>query len=96
MADLSVPHQFGQDPAKGHRRRHVAIARALINDPKLILADEPTAALDKNRADHVIALLKARVVEQGATIFMVTHDPRIFAFADRVVEMVDGRISRDR
>jgi putative ABC transport system ATP-binding protein len=95
---LDIAEQAHDKPgvmSTGQKQR-VAIARALINNPKLILADEPTAALDKNRADHVIALLKERVGNEKATIFMVTHDPRIFELADRVVEMVDGRITRDR
>jgi putative ABC transport system ATP-binding protein len=95
---LDIAEQANSKPgtmSTGQKQR-VAIARALINDPKLILADEPTAALDKNRADHVIGLLKERVAQAKATILMVTHDPRIFEIADRVVEMVDGRITRDR
>ena len=77
------------------QKQRVAIARALINDPKLILADEPTAALDKERADQVIALLLDRVRQQQTTILMVTHDPRIFDASDRVVHMVDGRIVQE-
>ncbi len=95
---LDIAEQAHDKPSAmstGQKQR-VAIARALINNPKLILADEPTAALDKDRSDHVVALLKERVADEKATIFMVTHDPRIFEIADRVVEMVDGRITRDR
>ena len=77
------------------QKQRVAIARALINDPKLILADEPTAALDKERADQVINLLLDRVRQQQTTILMVTHDPRIFDASDRVVHMVDGRIVQE-
>jgi len=75
------------------QKQRVAIARALINTPPLILADEPTASLDKVSSDAVIALIKARVA-QGAAALMVTHDARIFAAADRVVHMVDGKIDR--
>jgi putative ABC transport system ATP-binding protein len=77
------------------QKQRVAIARALINDPKLILADEPTAALDKERSDQVIALLLDRARQQQTTILMVTHDPRIFDASDRVVHMVDGRIVQE-
>jgi putative ABC transport system ATP-binding protein len=75
------------------QKQRVAIARALINDPELILADEPTASLDQASAQSVIDLLKRRSQSQKATVLMVTHDHRIFAVADRVVHMVDGRIA---
>lgn len=75
------------------QKQRVAIARALINDPPLILADEPTASLDKVSSDTVIGLLRARV-RAGVTALMVTHDTRIFPAADRVVHMIDGRIER--
>ena len=75
------------------QKQRVAIARALMNDPRLILADEPTASLDQAAAQLVIDLLKTHVRSRNATVLMVTHDPRIFSAADRVVHMVDGRIS---
>jgi putative ABC transport system ATP-binding protein len=76
----------------GGQRQRVAIARALVHRPKLILADEPTAALDKESGGEVIKLLKQFASEEGCTILMVTHDNRILDCADRVVNMVDGRI----
>jgi putative ABC transport system ATP-binding protein len=72
--------------------QRVAIGRALINHPKLILADEPTAALDKETGRLVVNLLRQRAKSDGATILIVTHDPRIHDVADRIVHMVDGRI----
>ena len=74
------------------QKQRVAIARALINDPPIILADEPTAALDAANAGLVIDLLRRRAREAGTSILMVTHDNRIFSAADRIVNMVDGRI----
>lgn len=95
LGELGLREHLHAKPGKlstGQKQR-VAIARALINDPPLILADEPTASLDKVSSDAVIALIKRRVLG-GATALMVTHDARIFAAADRVVHMVDGKIDR--
>jgi putative ABC transport system ATP-binding protein len=76
----------------GGQRQRVAIARALANRPKLILADEPTAALDAVSGREVIELMQKLVQEERATIMIVTHDNRILDAADRIVNMVDGRI----
>jgi putative ABC transport system ATP-binding protein len=95
LSELGLREYLHAKPGKlstGQKQR-VAIARALINDPPLVLADEPTASLDKASSDAVIALIKRRVLA-GATALMVTHDARIFAAADRVVHMVDGKIDR--
>jgi putative ABC transport system ATP-binding protein len=73
------------------QRQRLAIARALINDPPLVLADEPTASLDRSATFSVIDLLRQRTMK-GTTILMVTHDPQLFDTADRVVTMMDGRI----
>jgi putative ABC transport system ATP-binding protein len=73
----------------------VAIARALANYPRLVLADEPTAALDKDSTHNVVRLFKELTVEHGTAILMVTHDHRIIELADRLVHMVDGRIVSD-
>jgi len=95
LGELGLREHLHDKPGKlstGQKQR-VAIARALINDPPLILADEPTASLDKISSDTVIALIKRRV-RTGVAALMVTHDARIFAAADRVVHMVDGKIDR--
>jgi putative ABC transport system ATP-binding protein len=75
------------------QKQRIAVARALINDPQVILADEPTASLDQEASRAVIDLIKLRVHTSKATVLMVTHDHRIFDVADRVVHMVDGRIA---
>lgn len=77
------------------QKQRIAIARALINEPRLILADEPTAALDHDTGQKVMALLRNRVVASGAAVMMVTHDQRLFAQADRVLRMEDGQIVRE-
>ena len=79
----------------GGQRQRVAIARALANRPRLVLADEPTAALDKDSTRNVVRLFKEMTVEDGTAILMVTHDHRIIELADRLVHMVDGRIVSD-
>jgi putative ABC transport system ATP-binding protein len=79
----------------GGQKQRVAVARALVNRPKLILADEPTAALDKDSGRDVVNILKTLAQEEQATILIVTHDTRILDVADRIVNMIDGRIVSD-
>lgn len=75
------------------QKQRIAIARALINDPLLVLADEPTASLDAENAQLVIEILRHRVHTNGTGVLMVTHDNRTFHAADRIVNMVDGRMA---
>lgn len=77
----------------GGQQQRVAIARALIHDPALVLADEPTAALDTERARQVVQTFASLIHEQNRAGIMVTHDLRLCRFADRVVQMVDGKIA---
>ena len=74
------------------QKQRVAIARALVARPQLILADEPTAALDRRTGHQVIGLLHALARAHGSAVLMVTHDNRILEFADRILEMDDGRV----
>jgi putative ABC transport system ATP-binding protein len=74
------------------QKQRIAIARALINNPPLILADEPTAALDSENARLVIDLLKQRTDTASTSVLMVTHDSRAFHAANRIIDMVDGRM----
>jgi putative ABC transport system ATP-binding protein len=94
---LGLGHRIDHKPRflSGGERQRVAIGRALVNQPRLILADEPTAALDKDSTMNVINLLKQQTVEHGAAVMMVTHDHRIIDSADRLVHMVDGHIMSD-
>ena len=78
----------------GGQQQRVAIARALINDPKLLVCDEPTAALDGKSGHTVLELIQKVAVEAGRAVIVVTHDSRIFGMQDRMVEMNDGRIER--
>ena len=76
----------------GGQKQRVAVARALARQPRLILADEPTAALDKKSGRDVVELMQKLAKEQGCTILLVTHDNRIFDIADRKITMEDGAI----
>ncbi len=97
LSHLGLSHRIHYKPSalSGGQRQRVAIARALVNRPKLILADEPTAALDKASGRDVVNLLRQFAEENGSTILMVTHDNRILDAADRIVNMVDGNIISD-
>ena len=77
----------------GGQRQRVAIARALVGDPAIVLADEPTASLDKASGREVVDRMQSLAREQGATILIVTHDNRILDVADRILHLEDGRIS---
>ncbi|WP_413173748.1 DevA family ABC transporter ATP-binding protein [Anabaena azotica] len=78
------------DGLSGGQKQRVAIARALVHHPKLVLADEPTAALDSKSGRDVVNLMQQLAKEQGCTILLVTHDHRILDIADRIVKMEDG------
>jgi putative ABC transport system ATP-binding protein len=70
----------------------VAVARALVAEPALILADEPTGNLDTRSGDEIAGLLRQVTKEYGRTVIMVTHDPRIAAYADRIIFLKDGKV----
>jgi putative ABC transport system ATP-binding protein len=93
---LEVGHRKSAFPAKlsGGEAQRVAIARALANRPRIILADEPTAALDSKRAGIVMDLLRKLAVEQEAAIVAVTHDEKIFDRFDRIFHLRDGRLEQ--
>jgi len=94
LASVGLAEHADRLPSKlsGGQRQRVAIARALVGEPGLVLADEPTAALDKVSGAEVARLLRDLAKSRGVPILMVTHDPRILDIADRVVAMEDGRI----
>ena len=80
----------------GGEKQRVAIARALAKDPQILFADEPTSALDGENGQVVIRLLRRAATEHGAAVICVTHDPRLEAWADRVIHIEDGRILDDQ
>jgi putative ABC transport system ATP-binding protein len=83
------------DNLSGGQKQRIAIARALVNHPPLVLADEPTAALDKQSGRDVVEIMQRLAKDQGTAILLVTHDNRILDIADRIVEMEDGLLTRD-
>ncbi|GJD22789.1 ABC transporter-like [Rivularia sp. IAM M-261] len=80
------------DDLSGGQKQRVAIARALVSNPKLVLADEPTAALDSKSGRDVVELMQRLAIEQGCAVLMVTHDNRILDIADRIIHMEDGHL----
>ena len=83
------------DSLSGGQKQRVAIARALVAHPAIVLADEPTAALDSKSGRDVVNLMQKLAREQGSTILLVTHDNRILDIADRIVHLEDGRLVKD-
>jgi len=78
----------------GGEKQRVAIARALINEPPLVLADEPTGNLDSQKGQEVMMTLHDVARDEGRSVILVTHDPRVFPYGDRIATMEDGRISK--
>jgi putative ABC transport system ATP-binding protein len=84
---------YRPDQLSGGQRQRVAIARALVSEPAMVLADEPTASLDRQSGREVVDRMKVLAKEHGTTILLVTHDNRILDIADRIVHLEDGRLS---
>jgi putative ABC transport system ATP-binding protein len=78
----------------GGQQQRVAIARALVHEPPLLICDEPTSALDRQTGQQIMELIATFARDHGRTVIIVTHDPRIYGYADRMAEMEDGRITR--
>ncbi len=94
LVGLADRREHKPDQMSGGQQQRVAIARAFVNDPEIVLADEPTGNLDSKSGTAILELLRRSCDELGQTIVMVTHDPRAASFADRVVFLKDGRIVR--
>jgi putative ABC transport system ATP-binding protein len=83
------------DQLSGGQQQRVAVARALVAEPALVLADEPTGNLDTRSGDEIASLLRQVAKQYGRTVIMVSHDPRIAAYADRIVFLKDGKMIED-
>jgi putative ABC transport system ATP-binding protein len=92
---LSDRKSYYPDNLSGGQKQRVAIARALMSHPKLVLADEPTAALDGKSGREIVEIMQKLAKEQGTTILMVTHDNRILDVADRIVHLEDGCLAQN-
>ena len=98
LAEVGMENRLHQRPDElsGGEKQRVALARARAQDPDLGVADEPTSALDGENGQVVARLLQRAAKDRGAAVVCVTHDPRLEAFADRVIHLDDGRIREDR
>jgi len=94
LAKVGLSHKIKAYPRElsGGEQQRVAIARAIVGNPSIILADEPTAALDGDNGQAIMKILADIAREQGRAVLIVTHDPRLLPFADRTVHIEDGRI----
>ncbi len=94
LTQMGLGNRLRHKPGElsGGQRQRVSIARALINNPRIIFADEPTGNLDSKTTEEILELLTTTIREKGQTLLMVTHDTEVAAYGDRIVEMVDGRI----
>ena len=97
LAAVGLAEAMDKRPGElsGGMQQRVAIARALVLEPPLVLADEPTGNLDRASSDEVFALMRKMHAELHTSFLVVTHDPRLAARCDRLIELVDGRIERD-
>jgi len=97
LAEVGLAQKARSFPAdlSGGQKQRVAIARALAGDPPILLADEPTAALDSTSGRTVIELLQRLAHKHGRAVVMVTHDPRVLTFGDRIIHLEDGRILKE-
>ncbi len=98
LKSVGLEDQIDKIPDKlsGGQKQRVAIARALVATPKLVLADEPTAALDSKSGRNIVDILQNLAREQGCAILLVTHDNRILDIADRIISMEDGKLKEGR
>jgi putative ABC transport system ATP-binding protein len=97
LASVGLGERIDYYPEKlsGGQKQRIAIARALVGEPLLVLADEPTAALDSKSGRDVVNIMQKLAKLQGSTILLVTHDSRILDVADRILRMEDGRVTQD-
>jgi len=98
LHSVGLDHRLKSYPGtlSGGEKQRVAIARAIASSPSIVLADEPTSALDTENGQAIMALLAKLAKDQNRTILAVTHDPRTIPFADRVIEIEDGRITGEK
>jgi putative ABC transport system ATP-binding protein len=98
LAKVGLSHKTSAFPRElsGGEQQRVAIARAIVGNPSIILADEPTAALDGENGQAIMTILAGIAKEQGRGVLIVTHDPRLLPFADRVVHIEDGLIVSEK
>src|SRR5579883_1583072 len=91
---VGLGEKLGSFPSQlsGGQQQRVAIARALVHEPRLLVADEPTSAVDAKTGQAVMGLIREVALQPDRVAVVVTHDPRVFGFADRIVTLEDGRV----
>jgi putative ABC transport system ATP-binding protein len=96
LRDVGLGDKIKSKPSQlsGGQQQRVAIARALVHHPKLLVCDEPTAALDAKAGRTVMELLRRSALQSDRAVIVVTHDSRVYEFGDRIVEMSDGKVVR--
>jgi putative ABC transport system ATP-binding protein len=96
LVAMGIPEKANKVPAQlsGGQQQRVAIARALIHEPKLLVCDEPTAALDAESGQRVMELLRRVAVQSDRAVIVVSHDDRVYRYGDRILSMEDGRLVR--
>lgn len=94
LKSIGLGHRMTVFPhmLSGGEKQRVAIMRAFMNDPKIILADEPTASLDASRATEVVEMIKRQIQQNNMVGIIITHDQRLFQYADRIIELDNGKI----
>lgn len=94
LAELELTDRAENLPTElsGGERQRVAIARALANDPRILIADEPTGAVDSANSARIVQMLRRLAKERGMTLVVVTHDPTVASQADRIITILDGRV----
>jgi putative ABC transport system ATP-binding protein len=95
---ISMTHRADSYPTRlsGGEQQRVAIARALVHNPRLVVCDEPTSALDAKTGRATMEVLRELAVKPGRAVVVVTHDPRVLPFADRIVNLEDGRVTGEQ
>ncbi len=95
LAEMDMADRGGAFPSElsGGQQQRLSIARAIVHEPRIVVCDEPTSALDQQTGRNVMQLLRCHAVQRNRALLVVTHDQRIFEFADRVVYLEDGRIT---
>jgi putative ABC transport system ATP-binding protein len=98
LESVELLEKINQKPTKlsGGERQRVAIARALVNKPSIILADEPTGSLDSKTGAIILDLLQDLHRQENVTLVMVTHEPSVAEMADRIINVLDGKIASDK
>ncbi|MBN9120160.1 MAG: ABC transporter ATP-binding protein [Planctomycetes bacterium] len=98
LKSVGLAERVGSLPSQlsGGQQQRVAIARALVHRPRVLVADEPTSAVDARTGQAVMELIRAVALQPDRVAVVVTHDPRVFGFADRIIELEDGRVAASR